>query len=285
MSLELYRKQLNAAMEGKADLTEVQVATERWFSFVKQFEAAETFERAFADNRMTAREFDLRGQPKDLKVQGVKAKLDTSIKGLQNRLNPEFFQEMAKKKNELGLHDLSTVLLRGGLPISKQLFGVKDGRGVLFVPLPLEEDLQTFYALSQLAKAHKTSSLYMYYTYMRAEFTRIKYGQDNDMAVGFGIVDKGDGKTHVRYGVAGIAGGALNPLLLKQRMDNALNYKSKIAESKKTEENTEVTITCRKHAGQFPLVGVRAGAVYHLALLSTLAPYGTLSDDGVVTRV
>jgi hypothetical protein len=215
----------------------------------------------------------------------VKVRLDTSLKGLQDRLNPEFFQEIGKKKNELGLHDLSTVLLRGSMPISKQLFGVKVGRGILFIPLPLEEDLQTFYALSRLAKANRTSSLYSYYTYMRAEFTRIKYGQDNDMAVGFGIVKKDDGKVHVRYGVAGIGGGALHPQLLEQRMNNALNYKSKIATSTKTEENTEVTITCRKHAGPFPLVGVKREDNYDLALLSTLTPYGTLSDDGVVTRV
>jgi hypothetical protein len=141
-------------------------------------------------------------------------KVNKGVDGIIMRLDPQNFLD--KKKNELGLHDLSAVLLRTGKALSKQLFTKRDAYAV-FMPIPLEEDLQLFEELSQAAKRNRAGALYQFVVTKRAEFTRIKYGSDNDMAIGFLNVTKGDTKQHIRYGEAMRHGGAINEELLPRQ--------------------------------------------------------------------
>jgi len=290
MLKELREELLRAIAEG-ADLDKVLSAVEAWFKALKEWEALETFERAFTDNRMTARCIDTKGTIKTFSVKNEKGvqspmNVDSGKAGLDARLEPKNF--LAKLKNELGLHDLATALLVKGKALSMQLFKVSDG--VIFMPLPLEEDLQALFLVSTLAKKNRNSALYNRYVEIRAEITRIKYGSDNDMTLGFLNITKmtpdsaPDGKQHIRYGMATITGAQVNDKILKLRIQNALNYKTAIAASKKTEENNEVTIAYRKHAGPFPMLGFPTSVKGQFNLLNT-AKVGTLNDNGSVTYI
>jgi hypothetical protein len=206
---------------------------------------------------MTAR-LATQGSIKSFKVydtnkQQVQIKLDPSIRGTQASQNPQNFLD--KKKNELGLHDLSAVLLKPNTALSKQLFP-KSGSYAIFMPIPLEEDLQLFEELSQAAKRNRGGELYKFVVDARSRMTRIKYGATDDMSLGFLKVVKDDKKDHFRYGVGSILGNPFPQGVLQQRSVNALYYKSKIASLPTTKSaNNEVTIKYRHHGGIFPLIG------------------------------
>ena len=174
------------------------------------------------------------------------------MRGLKQSVVPANFKD--KKKNELGLHDLSAVLLKPNVSIKGQGFS-KPGV-VVFMPLPLEEDLRLVHDLAIAAKVTKVGPLYDFYVDARSRMTRIKYGSPEDMSNGFYVVDKGDGKDHVRYGVANILGGKFDEMYLKERAANALTYKKTIAEIATKGGNNEVTVKYRQHDGIFPLIGL-----------------------------
>ena len=120
---------------------------------------------------------------------------------------------------------------------------------------------------------------------MHAEFIRIKFGSNEDAQSSFLILDKGDGKQHVRLrhgdqnrrpsgaGVAGCEG--------RKR----LNYKLKVAIAGNQGENNEVIISVRQHASLFPMVGFFSNKGYQLFSLSTKAKVGTLQDNETLTPV
>jgi hypothetical protein len=286
MSLEADRNKTLELVRAAAPDDEILKWAEKWFKSYKDWEKEETFERAFADNRMTGRMAD-REKTLEFKVSDsghtsqANMKVNLGVAGLEGRLNPQNFLD--KKKNELGLHDLSAVLLRGDKPISKQLF-TRDAANkyAVFMPLPLEEDLQLFEELSQAAKRQRGGKLYPFVVNARAQFTRIKYGSADDMAVGYLNVNKGDGKAHIRYGGATASGGAVSSQVLQQRSANALHYKNKIALAIGNDANNEVTIKYRQHAGGFPFFGKPSKGGYAGGLAGANKA-AALSDEGKLT--
>ncbi|MDB5871628.1 MAG: hypothetical protein JWQ07_1070 [Ramlibacter sp.] len=215
----------------------------------------------------------------------VQVNLDVSLNGIKARLKAENF--LNKLKNEQGLHDLSAVLLTKTKPIWTQLFARAEGL-VLFMPLPLEADLQAFEELSLLAKTKRGSSLYGAFQQSRARMTRVKYGSSTDMQLGYANVPMGDGKAHLRYGramVGSVRGVA--PTILATRHANALAYKTRvIGVDDKSGENNEVVVAYREHAGAFPVVGCPAKDGKEMLTLVNLElkEIGTLDiNKGVVT--
>ena len=232
---------------------------EAWFAEYKTWEREETFDRAIKDQRMTARLAKRTGPLVKFDTYGTDGNkthpvvLDNTVmRGLKQSVVPANFKD--KKKNELGLHDLSAVLLKPNVSIKGQGFS-KPGV-VVFMPLPLEEDLRLVHDLAIAAKVTKVGPLYDFYVDARSRMTRIKYGSPEDMSNGFYVVDKGDGKDHVRYGVANILGGKFDEMYLKERAANALTYKKTIAEIATKGGNNEVTVKYRQHDGIFPLIGL-----------------------------
>lgn len=296
----------------------------QWFVDYKQFEREETFDRAYQDKRMTARMSMVAEDPSSggasLKTMDaffpgvVKTTVNqdkTIMSGLTNRLKPANFAMGASKKNELGLHDLSAVLLQPPpATISTQLF-TKPGALPYFMPLPLEEDLRLAHDLGVAAKKARGGLLYQFYVAVRSEMTRIKYGAEQDLQSGMLVMHKqNDQKPHVRYAEVHNSGGMVDPGLLQTRAANALNYKTRIVDQATTGENNEVTVKYRKHAGMFPLIGAPGHAVpkdpppnvppplheryrwfvktlgakdYLLARFTPPAIVGKVSDDGVFT--
>ncbi|MCW5966612.1 MAG: hypothetical protein KIT83_21420 [Bryobacterales bacterium] len=256
-----------AIAEGEDEPVVVRHATE-WYRLLKVWESQETFQRAFEDGRMTGRMAPLVADARDERIDGKTGTMkfqvadargqkkpmnfNPFIKGLSASLDPRNF--LAKKKNELGIHEYSAVLLKPAVPISKQLFA-KPGSYPVFMPIPLEEDLQLFDMLSTIAKRSRGGPLYPWFVEMRANVTRITYGSATDMKVGFLGVDKGDGKSHFRYGLGTITGAVIDESTLRIRRHDALHYKTEILQRPGQSSNNEVTIKYRSHAGGFPWVG------------------------------
>ena len=296
MALDESRDFLFLAIE-MADLAAATDCAKVWFEDLKEWEKQETFTRAYLDGRMTGRSFNPGAKLGQINVPVVNQKinLDTGFTGMTGRLNPENFA--AKKKNELGLHDLSAVLLRPSLPISKQLFSNTGIKALMFVPLPDPADLRVFALLAQMAKANPSSPLHAVYLTIRASFTRIKLGADYDMHSGFSLHQKlskdsgkPDGKTHVRYGRANIIGGQFAIKILGEREANAIDYKNKIGNSKSSSEaNNEVVLTMRQHMGPFPVIGMpdKANTYKLYRMYGDMSipptPCGVLGDNGEVS--
>lgn len=291
------RKTLIGHISKKEDLKVIQKSVAAWFADIKDWESKDTFETAFAEGRMTARDVPKKGSIKTFPVKAfelqkdgaikpllkkteIKVNVNSSLDGIWDRVEAKNFLE--KLKNEKGLHDLSAVLLKPEVAISKQVFGVSEDVATVFAPLPYEDDLIIFDAVAELAKSDITSGLYWDYVKIRAEFTRIKYGQDSDMSSGFAVLVTSDAKIKVRYGLASIMGGVVSSALLQQRHLNALQYHKKILESKKLGENNEVIIAYRSHAGPFPMYGTRTKEGWDL--FTRKEKVGELSDDGKVKK-
>lgn len=266
MSLEADRnkagEQILLAKDKSGNPDEVVRFLRAWFNSFKSWEAEETFDRAFSENRMCARM-----APSDSAAVGVTQTKDTfgpggkvgtvtlryHIGATPLHQDAANFAAGASKKNELGLHDVSAVLLNSSRPISSQLFS-KVGRQPIFVPIPQEEDLQLLYQIEQVAKVDRQGPIYDFYVWARARITRIKYGSDEDMKTGFYEYTDHKGK-HYRYGDAREGGVKVDADLLRERRVNALQYKSKVLTGK-IADNNEVTLKIRHHAGGFPWAAV-----------------------------
>ncbi|WP_206954508.1 hypothetical protein [Trinickia acidisoli] len=290
MSLEESRGRLMAAIEDGAELDVIREFARIWFADIKSWESTDDFATAFKERRMTAR---ATGDDAALKQIGVRKhvettiNLDPSVAGTIARLNADNF--LKKLKNDLGLHDLSAVLLRPDIPLANQFFKITAKTIIVFMPIPLEEDLVAFALLSAVAKANRGSELYTEYQGMRANLTRIKYGSSDDMHSGFLIIKKektgspgeDDGRLHVRYGMANIMGGPLSPGLLERRRNNAHAYRTKVAVASQEGENNEVIISYRNHAGLFPLFG-KPGSGGLVLTDKKDSKMGTLRSDGAI---
>jgi hypothetical protein len=291
MVLQVSRSRLINAIEDKVELNALNVLAESWFSDLKAWEGQETFARAFLDTRMTARAVKPDSAMTQIEVKKkvpTKINLDSSMDGVYARLDAANF--LNKLKNEKGLHDLSAVLLHPSKLISKQLFKVAPDSKIVFMPLPLEEDLAVLLVLSIIAKSNRTSTLYSTYQKMRANLTRIKYGAMSDMQSGFLTISNtkfdsplaDGGKVHVRYGRANLIGGPLMEGVLRKRADNVLKYKSLVATPDKMGENNEVVISYRNHAGPFPMVGTPKSVPPKSFDLINKTDKWTLKDDGTL---
>ena len=127
------------------------------------------------------------------------------------------------------------------------------------MPIPLEEDLQLFYELNAAANQDKEGALKQFVVQTRAKMTRLKYGDPNDMIAGISVVVQ-DGKEKVRYGDVKHMGNPFPETALKQRIHNALYYKSMIIPIFSSEGNNEVTMKVRQHNGDFPWLGLPQGS-------------------------
>lgn len=233
------------------------VKFEDWLRELKLWEIGETFERAFGENRMCVRSAPIEGgeqkkQSYTPAPKSVRTADDVSIRpGLPDVklfLNPDNF--LLKKKNELGLHDVSAVLLARDKPISKQVFP-KVGRQPLFIPIPHEKDLLLFYCIEDLAKKNRKGLVYEFYRKARARLTRIKYGSEEDMKTTFVKFIDENKRVHYRYGDAHETAGPVDPKILRERRMNALYYQSRVLTGNIT-DNNEVTVKIRQHDGAWP---------------------------------
>ncbi|MEO7084763.1 MAG: hypothetical protein ABI442_05790 [Gemmatimonadaceae bacterium] len=180
-----------------------------------------------------------------------------------------------KGKYTLGLHDLSAVLLstkRGN--ILNQL-AWKEGaqetakNAVVFMPLPLEADLQIFALLSAKVKAHriKHNRIAAKLADVRHKMTRVKLTNEDD--AGSGFVNVGTGWTNkqrkYRYGLGLIPiegkEGKTGVDEMDRRRALALEYRSMLGKMKPMPEDTtlnpthnELVVAYRHHASNcFPL--------------------------------
>jgi hypothetical protein len=274
MSLEAARQHTAVALRHAAPLTEVVQLARRWFDELKEWEKNESWDRAFTDGRMTMRmapKTDTRDIPK---LPPARVGADS----LKEKTNPTFF--MRKLKNQFGLHDVSAVLLKPNLKLSKQYF-TKKVEHAIFAPIPLEEDMILFEELSAASKRQKKGDLYEFIRLARASFTRLQYASAVDMAVTYQVEIR-EGKEHVRYGHATKVGKEdprpVMPELLAVRRWDAMHYKTKILQAEAKVANNEVTIKYRQHAGVFPWIGSPDGNDGWIVGFTSLA--GTVTDDG-----
>ncbi|MGO8788076.1 MAG: hypothetical protein ACLQVL_11940 [Terriglobia bacterium] len=287
MSLEESRNVVNRLLVSRAPEADLVEPAAAWFMEMKNWEVNETFERAFREFRMTARVC----ATKDFRNLDVKDSVgkpsqmvhDAGVEGMAPRLVPQNFID--KRKNLLGLHDLSAVLLRPKVPLKFQIFikGAGEDQTVVFMPIPLEADMKVFHKLSQLAKATKPPGpLYPWLLDSRARLTRLNYGSADDMMIGFMNVTEGKapGRQHLRYGAALKIGTPIKPELLELRKSDALNYVTAIARKPPSNEgNNEVTVKYREHAGQFPYFGALDVKSERYSVGKT-GPLGWVDQDG-----
>lgn len=251
----------------------------QWWADLKRWEATDTFEAAFKDNRMTARQINIgktarggefpvinKAAPED-KLKERNIKLERDVASIKARTKPENFfnRETGKSmKNELGLHDLSASLLDGKRKISEQLKRYEESV-VLFMPVPNEEDLQLFCVLNDISKLELKDKDDNDIREMRSQLTRIKLAQASDMGTKYvDVSNPEDPKSQAkfRYGVTGTIirqkggiGLKASEQEIKARRSNALRYKS-ILESEITKVN-EVVMAYRAHASStFPMFAI-----------------------------
>jgi hypothetical protein len=214
----------------------------RWLDDLKAKEDKETFKKAFDDKRMTIRgigapasgaddSWKRGGLTKPFGTQhkamtGITGNVTTSeiqlykgVDGMKERLKPANFLPSVKVPNNvkpkakyaLGLYDLSATLLTNDRPITDQIKGYHGKAIWVFMPVPRQEDLKTFYGLNQCAKKPDSCPAYKQYVRMLASrITRIKLAQASDMHTGYIDVAGLDyyappkAKTSIRYGLTGL---------------------------------------------------------------------------------
>ena len=230
IGLKLARQQLNDVLNATpaAEIPALWNNTIRqlitqWWAIYKQWEAQDTFDKAYGDARMTVRsfgkEFDKevnKNIPRGtLKVTGERFFADkqrTELEPNAHQQNYTAFHSEAENqkywqnrgidgsafadpanfisrevKYANGLHDLSASLVNPGKPLNLQLFSSGDGVHLAFAPLSKEEDQQVIWKLTGLAKGlqGQLPEFYFLVRRYRAEMTRIKLARNYDIGTGF----------------------------------------------------------------------------------------------------
>lgn len=244
---------------------------DEWWARLKEAEAGETWQAAFAANRMSARQigstqamggnftvrnkFDRNNRSRDRQVC-----LDRGASGILERLTPENFYDpknRKSRKDEKGLHDLSASLLdstKNPLTILGQMKPYKDSI-VVFMPVPSEDDAQIFHAIVNLKEPDEPAL-----SVMRSRFTRMKYAQGSDMHTTlFDVSLSADAPPKIRYGVTGRTQRKgedemmANETDLAARKTNALEH-SVILGAGAVQKVNEIVLAYRSHASTlFPL--------------------------------
>ena len=283
----------NSVGKEPPSLTLVNLVIE-WFDAYKTWEATDTIEKAFRSKRLTIRTYvrpDATGSKWDMVRPGSQTTTpggvvqtregypyDVSGKGVMARTNPLNFAPEANKKYSIGLHDLSASLLDPAKAISGQLYHaldkeLHDGDYAIFMPLPLEEDLQLFDSINQYAKKYRNDfpRFHELIAIYRARMTRIKQAYEYDIGAGFKESprtkenpDKPDFK--IKYGVGTKIKviGALTPVPTTEGVNdegklrsNALSYKKILEDTKTKGKYNEITISYRQHASpNFPQAAI-----------------------------
>lgn len=228
---------------------------------------------------------------------------NTGIKGLQKRFAPANFgvtQVMNQyvlsesKKYEAGLHDMSVSLLHPKRLISHQLYGygfqtdarkintneegdvVDSSTYVVFMPLPMPEDLSLFIVLSQKAKEMQSvaPAIHRLVRVIRSELTRVKFADPDDSHIGFAEISPNVcfdiEQRKYRYGikqadvetVAGRYSGELARRRAAARqytsiLETAFERSLRLGDASKARSNkfyNEIIVAYRKHASDaFPI--------------------------------
>jgi hypothetical protein len=304
MPLSESRAQLNRALLEKGlGWEELRPLVNRWFTDLKEWEAADSFKTAFDDRRMTARQVDQQprrnagGNFKVGTVDDVREtrpiRLERDAQGIRERMNPKnFFDPITLKrgKNELGLHNLSASLLDPRRAISTQLKFYKNAY-VLFMPLPSEEDMKVYYNLNVLGKTELKGKDDNQIQIIRSQMTRVKLAQASDMGTRYvDIAPESADKSKFRYGITGtiirdrpkegeiVIGKPATPNELDARKTNALIYKS-ILDAMVVSVN-EIVIAYRSHASRdFPMFTKRDNDLFRVVNPDTAEPTGWVIAD------
>jgi hypothetical protein len=211
-----------------------------------------------------------------------------------NFVSNDQFQKSSKY--ELGLHDMSVSLLHPDRKIEHQLYGYAfqtDSHAVtqagstyvVFMPLPMPEDLSLFIVLNQIAKEerNRTPEIYKAVRVIRAEMTRVKYADPDDSHIGFVDVSENlnPDKYKYRYGikqsevetVAGKYSGNLArrraaarryTSILETAFERSLRTGNP-GDAKKVKFYNEIIVAYRKHANPlFPLYARWANSKFQI---------------------
>lgn len=278
----------------QADGAQLSEAVTAWWNRVKADEAALGFEAAFKANRMTARQINIGSTARGGGFQAQKLgsrpdpgtdrtmTLDNTVGGVVKRTDPRNFADRATRNRE-GVHDLSASLLRGDKPIRDQLKKYEESV-VLFMPLPLEQDLQVFSALARLKGLPEAVR-----EKMAALLTRPVFVQASDMGTRYVDTRPGsEGEGDFQYGLtgtiirsAGDRARKVNEADLAERARGALAYRA-VATANITKVN-EVVMAYRQHESRlFPMFAAwDEGAGIFLELRADLSPTGmSITNDG-----
>ncbi len=266
-----------------------------WWSRLRDAEAAETWQTAFAQNRMSARQigstsvmggtftvqnkFDRRNAARSRTIE-----LDRGAGGILARLVPANFFDPETgrgRKDELGLHDLSATLLdstKDPLTVLGQLKPYKDSI-VVFMPVPTEDDAQIFHAITTLRDPDGADL-----GVKRSSFTHIRFAQGSDMHTTLVDVSlRPEDPPKIRYGVTGRVQRArgedevmADDTDLAARRTNALRH-SVILGAGAVQKVNEIVMAYRAHrSALFPLFAKWDGNTKRFNALArtTLRPTG-----------
>ena len=316
MSLSRYREILIVALatDIHQNKTYVLEAIRDWWIAFKDWEKEETFDRAFTEGRMSVRTIKYETVHKPLSMvrnaepekgkQELGGISDTGITGLMKRMDPSNFvghgQLNESSKYELGLHDMSVSLLHPKRKIEHQLYGYAfqtDSHAVteatstyvVFMPLPMPEDLSLFIVMNQIAKEerNRTPEIYQAVRAIRSELTRVKFADPDDSHIGFVDISENvnTDKYKYRYGIkqseAETVAGKYSGNLAKRRAA-ARQYTSILetafekslrtanaADAKKVKYYNEIIVAYRKHAsGLFPLYARWANSKFQVVMFN-----------------
>lgn len=270
-----FQQQFGIAL-GAAEWESMYDAVLKWYAEVKRAENSgdddlKTFEALFTAHRMSARQINLRPNqggdswnvPRfDRKASGPEREmyLDKSVKGIAKRGDPDNFLNQ-KTKNEAGVHDLSASILNGkNRNIYQQLKPYKEAV-VVFMPLPLEKDLQILSALARIKGIPRT-----WVATFDDLITHPRYAQSSDMHTFFRDTAPDDAKQGTfEYGRTGRVirqandrERKINAADMAARRHGALTYTA-VATNVVTKVN-EIVIAYRKSASRrFPMFAKWSG--------------------------
>ncbi len=277
MSLSNSRHKLDQVLLSEKSTEEIEHAVIDWFQALGDWENQDTFEAAFQDSRMTARNINAKGRGGSFDVKNIDGKneremhLNNTKQGIMERLDYKKFLHNLDKdcrsfKNELGLHDLSASLLTPDRKINKQLKHYENAMAV-FMPVPMPEDHEMFYRIQDMVKGELKDNPYAakQYQLMKSQLTRIKLAQSSDMGCKFVDISKPDDKHgKFRYGITGTIirdnmriGRKASQEELDHRKIAARKYKGILARLDGKKIVNEIVVAYRAHASPFfPMFGV-----------------------------
>jgi len=233
-----------------------------------------TEKRFFSDSKYTTQELGVRKQQSMLFHGDTQKQHFQANRGIDSSAfaNPANFATRLKKY-EAGLHDLSASLFNSSFSLFEQIHNNEQGAFFSFLPLSQEDDQVVLFNLIRSAKKLKAevSQLHELVRSYRAEMTRVKLAANFDMGVGYIAIhaptETGQGSQFkLRYGLGNtttvLGGSALNPLkvtpdVYEARQQSAIRFTGILNRQAKN----EIVIAIRKHAGDFPVYGVRVDDV------------------------
>ncbi|MGH7461440.1 MAG: hypothetical protein ACREMA_10475 [Longimicrobiales bacterium] len=268
MSLPFARSALNKALD-RDDFSEwvqkewraAQKLIWTWWLAYKDWEKADTFGKAFYEDRMSMRTWSSdvtkshtlrlagnriwdgkgtdgskgkhasKGDKLMEEFDAENFKFNVGLESLALRTDPaNFFSETGSKKYELGLHDMSCSLLDHRRPISEQSHMKDNGTIFSFVPLSERDDQVIFHKLNQAAKLLNKAHMDFYdlVREFRSKMTRIKLAAEHDMGTGFTAVRRENGpKFKLTYGL-----GYYTKVVLENKSDRTKPFGGKLGGGK-----------------------------------------------------